>query len=60
MPIRAVEGLDSGIGGFLGFHCDKAKATRAFGDFVEDKIDLANCSMLRERVLEIVFCDVKG
>jgi len=56
----AIQGLDSGIGAFLGIHGYKSETARAAAEFVHDDIYFENSAMGREEVLELVLGCVEG
>src|SRR5438128_1669291 len=59
-PIFAIQGLDGGLGPFLGIHGGESEAAGPSGYFIHDDIDLIDRAVLGKHVPEVGFGDVKG
>src|ERR1041385_2012897 len=60
VDVFAMQGLDSLVGIFFGFHGHEREAARASAHFVHDQIDVSDRAMCCKQVLQIIFSGVEG
>jgi len=56
----AIERLDGGFGGFLGFHGHKAKTARPTAKFIHDDVRFNHPAMCGEKILKLILSCVEG